>query len=204
MLENSNALEKVENQKTIVMGTEKLTACKYKEMNGIQIKEKFELNTAKIEVKEVKILPEQKEDFQNKKIINEKEEYIKSILEKEDTCAKLPLRILIFIPFLLFNFIICLIDFLTYLLVPVFLCIFYCFSFLFFSIINILTEYQFEEEIGFSGDFTSENDINIEIHREGGVLHLKEILCFMYMNVCIKIYCCFLCVLINHIILSVW
>ena len=47
MLENSNALEKVENQKTIVMGTEKLTACKYKEINGVQIKEKFELNTEK-------------------------------------------------------------------------------------------------------------------------------------------------------------
>ena len=58
---------------------------------------------------------------------------------------------------------------------------------------------QVEEEIGFSGAFTSENEIKIHVAVQGGVMHLNEILCFSYMSACVKRYFCFIFVLINHI-----
>jgi hypothetical protein len=66
-----------------------------------------------------------------------------------------------------------------------------------------MSNYQVEEEIGFSGAFTSENEIKIHIADQGGVMHLNEILCFSYMSACVKRYFCFIFVLINHILVTI-
>ena len=94
-------------------------------------------------------------------------------------------------------------DFLTYLIVPIVFCLFYTIIFLCNSCKNIISNYQVEEEIGFSGAFTSENEIKLHVADEGGVLHLNEILCFSYMSACVKRYFCFIFVLINHIIVPI-
>lgn len=195
----SESLQNTGQIKQVVLTTETLKGINIKEINGKEKKETLEINTAQIKIQEIK--PQNNDN--NNIIINEKDSTLKSIEEKEDTCEKFPLRCLVFIPFFIYYFILSLYDFLTYLIVPICYCLFYTFSFICNSCKNICSSNQIEEEIGFSGAFTLENDIKIEIGRKGGILHLDEILCFSYMSACVKRYCCFLCVLINHITLSI-
>lgn len=122
---------------------------------------------------------------------------------KEDSCDKCPLRSLIFIPICFGYLFLSLFDFLTYLIVPLVFCLFYTIVFICNYCRNIISNYQVEEEIGFSGAFTSENEIKIHVADEGGVLHLNEILCFSYMSACVKRYFCFIFVLINHVLVPV-
>ena len=129
--------------------------------------------------------------------------YLEYVRESEDTCDKCPLRCLVFIPIFIGYCFLSLIDFLTYMIVPVAFCLFYTFIFICNYCRNIVSKYQVEEEIGFSGAFTSENEIKIHVADEGGVMHLNEILCFSYMSACVKRYFCFIFVLINHIIVPI-
>ena len=135
--------------------------------------------------------------------LTKKEQYIKYVREAEDTCDKCPLRCLAFIPIYFGYCCLSFYDFLTYLLVPLGYCLFYTLSFICNYCKNILSQYQVEEEIGFSGAFTSENDIQLHIVDGGGAMHLNEILCFSYMSACVKRYFCFIFVLINHIIVPI-
>ena len=167
------------------------------EENGVQKLQKYKMNTKQVVVNKI-IQP--KENNEN---LDEKQLYKKSIIEKEDTCEKCPLRFLVCIPFCIFYFLLSLYDLITYLIVPICYCLFYTCSFICNSCKNIISSYQIEEEIGFSGAFTLENDIKMEINRKGGILHLNEIICFSYLNACVKRYCCFLCVLANHIVVPI-
>ena len=129
--------------------------------------------------------------------------YTDLVREHEDSCDKCPLRCLVFIPIFIGFCFLSLFDFLTYLIVPLVFCLFYTIVFICNYCRNIVSNYQVEEEIGFSGAFTSENEIKIHVVEEGGVLHLNEILCFSYMSACVKRYFCFIFVMINHIIVPV-
>ena len=129
--------------------------------------------------------------------------YTDLVREHEDSCDKCPLRCLVFIPIFIGYCFLSLFDFLTYLIVPLVFCLFYTIVFICNYCRNIVSNYQVEEEIGFSGAFTSENEIKIHVVEEGGVLHLNEILCFSYMSACVKRYFCFIFVMINHIIVPV-
>ena len=129
--------------------------------------------------------------------------YTDLVREHEDSCDKCPLRCLVFIPIFIGYYFLSLFDFLTYLIVPLVFCLFYTIVFICNYCRNIVSNYQVEEEIGFSGAFTSENEIKIHVADEGGVLHLNEILCFSYMSACVKRYFCFIFVMINHIIVPV-
>lgn len=197
-IQNINTINK---SKTIYVETEKIKAVKTTEINGIEKKENLEINSNIMGIKNVEIKTIENEPIKNNNNIEVM--YKKALIEKEDTCKKCPLRFLVFIPFFIFYLILSLIDFIIYLIVPLFYCIFYTITCLCLAIFNICSSFQIEEEIGFSGAFTSENDISLEINRNGGLLHLKEIICFSYMNACVRRYCCFLCVLINHITLSI-
>ena len=129
--------------------------------------------------------------------------YTDLVREHEDSCDKCHLRCLVFIPIFIGFCFLSLFDFLTYLIVPLVFCLFYTIVFICNYCRNIVSNYQVEEEIGFSGAFTSENEIKIHVADEGGVLHLNEILCFSYMSACVKRYFCFIFVMINHIIVPV-
>jgi hypothetical protein len=143
---------------------------------------------------------EEEEEKENKEKENlRKEEYIKNVKIAEDTCEKCPLRCLVFIPICFGYSLLSIFDLITYLITPLFYCLFYSISFICTSCLNVISSYQVEEEIAFSGAFTSENEIQLHISNEGGVLHLREIVCFSYMSTCIKRYFCFIFVLINHI-----
>ena len=143
---------------------------------------------------------EKEEEKENKEKENlRKEEYIKNVKIAEDTCEKCPLRCLVFIPICFGYSLLSIFDLITYLIAPLFYCLFYSISFICTSCLNVISSYQVEEEIAFSGAFTSENEIQLHISNEGGVLHLREIVCFSYMSTCIKRYFCFIFVLINHI-----
>ena len=141
--------------------------------------------------------------IKNGRVLTKTEMYIEDIKEQEDSCDKFPLRCLVFIPICCGYFFISLFDFLTYLIVPLAFCLFYTIIFIGNYCRNILSEYQVEEEIGFSGAFTSENEIKIHVADEGGVMHLNEILCFSYMSACVKRYFCFIFVLINHVLVPI-
>ena len=143
---------------------------------------------------------EEEEEKENKEKENlRKEEYIKNVKIAEDTCEKCPLRCLVFIPICFGYSLLSIFDLITYLIAPLFYCLFYSISFICTSCLNVISSYQVEEEIAFSGAFSSENEIQLHISNEGGVLHLREIVCFSYMSTCIKRYFCFIFVLINHI-----
>ena len=129
--------------------------------------------------------------------------YTDLVREHEDSCDKCHLRCLVFIPIFIGFCFLSLFDFLTYLIVPLVFCLFYTIVFICNYCRNIVSNYQVEEEIGFSGAFTSENEIKIHVADEGGVLHLNEILCFSYMSACVKRYFCFIFVMINHIIVPI-
>ena len=129
--------------------------------------------------------------------------YTDLVREHEDSCDKCHLRCLVFIPIFIGYCFLSLFDFLTYLIVPLVFCLFYTIVFICNYCRNIVSNYQVEEEIGFSGAFTSENEIKIHVVEEGGVLHLNEILCFSYMSACVKRYFCFIFVMINHIIVPI-
>lgn len=141
--------------------------------------------------------------IKNGKPLTKKEMYREYLRETEDTCDKCPLRCLLFIPIFFGYCFLSLIDFLTYMIVPVGYCLFYTIIFICNYCRNIVSHYQVEEEIGFSGAFTSENEIKIHVADEGGVMHLNEILCFSYMSACVKRYFCFIFVLINHILVPI-
>ena len=143
---------------------------------------------------------EEEKEKENKEKENlRKEEYIKNVKIAEDTCEKCPLRCLVFIPICFGYSLLSIFDLITYLIAPLFYCLFYSISFICTSCLNVISSYQVEEEIAFSGAFSSENEIQLHINNEGGVLHLREIVCFSYMSTCIKRYFCFIFVLINHI-----
>lgn len=144
----------------------------------------------------------QKEE-NNKKELTKLEQYRKYVKDTEDNCDKCPLRCLFFIPICIGYGCLALFDFLTYLFVPFGFCAFYTITFTYNSCKNVISTYQVEEEIGFSGAFTSENEIKLHINNEGGAFHLNEILCFSYMSACVKRYFCFIFVLINHILVPI-
>lgn len=152
---------------------------------------------------------EKKSNFSNEEEENKKKEltkleiHRKYIKDAEDNCDKCPLRCLVCIPICIGYGFLALFDFLTYLFVPFFFCALYTITFIFNSCKNVISTYQVEEEIGFSGAFTSENEIKLHINDKGGVFHLTEILCFSYMSACIKRYFCFIFVLINHIVVPI-
>ena len=173
---------------------------------------KIKINIKETHIKEQKIIIKYSENelLKEKNEINQpeqnkhrKEEYIKYILDVEDSCDKWPLRVLVFIPFCIFYLLLALFDFLTYMIVPLVICLYYTITFICGSIKRVISNYQVEEEIGFSGAFTAENDIKLVINNKGGVFHLTEILCFSYMSACFRRYFCFLCVFINHIFVPI-
>lgn len=148
---------------------------------------------------------EEEEERKNKeKEKKENKEYIEKVKKEEDTCSKCPLRCLVFIPICCGYSFLSIYDLIAYLIAPLFWCIFYSITFICTSCANVISSYQVEEEVGFSGAFTSENEIQIHINNEGGVLHLREIVCFSYMSTCIKRYFCFIFVLINHILVPIF
>ena len=135
--------------------------------------------------------------------VKDNKEIINNIKNEEDSCAKCPLRCLVFIPICFGYSFLSLFDLITYLIVPLFYCLFYSCSFICTSCCNVISSYQVEEEVGFSGAFSSENEIKLHINNEGGVFHLKEIVCFSYMSTCVKRYFCFIFVIINHILVPI-
>ena len=200
-LKNSGIV--VQSQKIKVLHKKKIN-------NGNQIEEQKEeivLKTEKIMVTENEEKEKKEKEIVNeepqKKELTKKEQYRKYVKESEDNCEKCPQRFLVFIPYCCGYVCLGLFDFFTYLFVPIFFCIIYTCSFICNSCKRVISNYQVEEEIGFSGAFTSENDIKLHIIDEGGAFHLTEILCFSYMSACVKRYFCFIFVLINHIVVPV-
>ena len=167
------------------------------------IKEKLQINEEPIEKNSQNIDYSSLPKMNNGKILTKKEIYIKYIRESEDTCDKCPLRCLVFTPIYCGYCFLSFIDFITYMIVPLFYCTLYSFCFICNYCRNIISKYQVEDEIGFSGAFTLENDIKIHVADEGGVMHLNEILCFSYMSACVKRYLCFIFVIINHILVPI-
>ena len=141
--------------------------------------------------------------IRNGRELTKAEIWVEDVREQEDTCDKFALRCLLFIPICFGYFFLSLFDFLTYLIVPLGFCLFYTIIFVCNYCRNIVSDRQVEEEIGFSGAFTSENEIKIHVADEGGVMHLNEILCFSYMSACVKRYFCFIFVLINHVLVPI-
>ena len=164
----------------------------------IEIKEEIQ-NQKNSEISDYSNLPKVK----NGKVYTKAEMFVIDVREAEDNCNKCPLRCLLFIPIFIGYCFLSIFDFLTYLIVPLGYCLFYTIIFICNYCINIVSNYQVEEEIGFSGAFTSENEIKIHVADQGGVMHLNEILCFSYMSACVKRYFCFIFVIINHIIVPI-
>ena len=167
--------------------------------NNSKKSENLEIIEENLDINSYKDLPK----IKNGKEVTAQKLYSDSVREEEDNCDKCPLRCLVFIPIYIGYCCLSFFDFLTYLIVPIVFCLFYTIIFLCNSCKNIISNYQVEEEIGFSGAFTSENEIKLHVADEGGVLHLNEILCFSYMSACVKRYFCFIFVLINHIIVPI-
>ena len=180
----------------IYMGTSERNNVRNDAENEEEKKQEEEISVNDVNYNQFPKGPEHRE-------LTKKEQYIKYVREAEDTCDKCPLRCLAFIPIYFGYCCLSFYDFLTYLLVPLGYCLFYTLSFICNYCKNILSQYQVEEEIGFSGAFTSENDIQLHIVDGGGAMHLNEILCFSYMSACVKRYFCFIFVLINHIIVPI-
>ena len=164
----------------------------------IEIKEEIQ-NQKNSEISDYSNLPKVK----NGKVYTKAEMFVIDVKEAEDNCNKCSLRCLLFIPIFIGYCFLSIFDFLTYLIVPLGYCLFYTIIFICNYCINIVSNYQVEEEIGFSGAFTSENEIKIHVADQGGVMHLNEILCFSYMSACVKRYFCFIFVIINHIIVPI-
>ena len=169
-----------------------------KKEEQIEIKEETQ-NQKNSEISDYSNLPKVK----NGKVYTKAEMFVIDVKEAEDNCNKCPLRCLLFIPIFIGYCFLSIFDFLTYLIVPLGYCLFYTIIFICNYCINIVSNYQVEEEIGFSGAFTSENEIKIHVADQGGVMHLNEILCFSYMSACVKRYFCFIFVIINHIIVPI-
>ena len=169
-----------------------------KKEEQIEIKEETQ-NQKNSEISDYSNLPKVK----NGKVYTKAEMFVIDVREAEDNCNKCPLRCLLFIPIFIGYCFLSIFDFLTYLIVPLGYCLFYTIIFICNYCINIVSNYQVEEEIGFSGAFTSENEIKIHVADQGGVMHLNEILCFSYMSACVKRYFCFIFVIINHIIVPI-
>ena len=82
-------------------------------------------------------------------------------------------------------------------IVPLVICLYYFITFICGPIRRVVSNYQVEEEIGFSLALSPENDIKLIISRKGGIFHLVEILCFSYRSACFKRYFCFIFVFTN-------
>ena len=188
-------LNKKNNEETQI--EKKEISTEIKELH-IEIKEEKKFQKI-IKISEYFNLPK----IKNGKEYTKAEIFIMDIKEAEDNCKKCPQRCLLFIPIFIGYFFLSIFDFLTYLIVPLIYCLFYTIVSIFNYCKNIVSQNQVEEEIGFSGAFTSENEIKIHVAVQGGVMHLNEILCFSYMSACAKRYFCFIFVIINHIIVSI-
>jgi len=197
----------ITNGEKIIVETETINIKKIKKENNQEKVQEIELATRKVEIKqnenEIQKPEEEAETKNQNKELTKKEKYIKYVKDAEDNCDKCPLRCLACIPICIGYGCLAFFDYITYLFVPWCYCLFYCFSFICNSCKNVISTYQVEEEIGFSGAFTSENEIKLHINEEGGALHLTEILCFSYFSACVKRYFCFLFVLINHILVPI-
>ena len=169
-----------------------------KKEEQIEIKEETQ-NQKNSEISDYSNLPKVK----NGKIYTKAEMFVMDVKEAEDNCDKCPLRCLVFIPIYIGYCFLSIFDFLTYLIVPLGYCLFYTIVFICIYCIHIASKEQVEEEIGFSGAFTSENEIKLHLTAQGGITHLNEILCFSYMSACVKRYFCFIFVIINHIIVPI-
>ena len=197
----------ITNGEKIIVETETINIKKIKKENNQEKVQEIELATRKVEIKqnenEIQKPEEEAETKNQNKELTKKEKYIKYVKDAEDNCDKCPLRCLACIPICIGYGCLAFFDYITYLFVPWCYCLFYYFSFICNSCKNVISTYQVEEEIGFSGAFTSENEIKLHINEEGGALHLTEILCFSYFSACVKRYFCFLFVLINHILVPI-
>ena len=207
----NNSEDPITNGDKIIIETEKINIKKNinKENNNEQVQE-IELEARKVEIiQNEDELQKSEEEVETKnqnnstKELTKKEQYLKFVKDAEDNCDKCPLRCLACIPICIGYGCLAFYDYITYLIVPLCYCLFYCFSFLCNSCKNVISTYQVEEEISFSGAFTSENEIKLHINEEGGAFHLTEILCFSYFSACVKRYFCFLFVLINHILVPI-
>ena len=199
----------INNKNQVIIKAETIKVKHTKTINNIEEVKEYELEVQDVaikqneeelsekEEKEIKIVPTQKKE------LTKKEQYQKYVRESEDTCDKCALRCLVFIPICIGYLFLALFDFLTYLFAPLGLCLLYSITFILSSCRNVISSYQVEEEIGFSGAFTTENEIRLHINNEGGAFHLTEILCFSYMSACVKRYFCFIFVLINHILVPI-
>lgn len=197
-----------DNSNNIIIKAETITVKHKKTINNIEQVQEYEFKEVEVihNEDELSVKKEEKEikkEPLQKKELTKKEQYQKYVRESEDTWDKCALRCLVFIPICIGYLFLALFDFLTYLFVPLGLCLLYTISFIYNSCRNVISNYQIEEEIGFSGAFTSENEIQLHINNEGGAFHLTEILCFSYMSACIKRYFCFIFVLINHILVPI-
>ena len=198
------------NQEQIKIEVETINVKKTTTINNVEQVHEYEINTGKVEIlkneEEIKTQLD-KHEIANNQIqaheLTKKEKFQKYVRESDDSCDKIGLRILVFIPICIGYVFLALFDFITYLIVPLVFCLFYCLTFIFNSCKNVISSYQVEEEIGFSGAFTSENEIKLHINEKGGAFHLTEILCFSYMSACVKRYFCFIFVLMNHIIVPI-
>ena len=198
------------NQEQIKIEVETINVKKTTTINNVEQVQEYEINTGKVEIlkneEEIKTQLD-KHEIANNQIqaheLTKKEKFQKYVRESDDSCDKIGLRILLFIPICIGYVFLALFDFITYLIVPLVFCLFYCLTFIFNSCKNVISSYQVEEEIGFSGAFTSENEIKLHINEKGGAFHLTEILCFSYMSACVKRYFCFIFVLINHILVTI-
>jgi hypothetical protein len=202
------------NQNQVTLDSEVLRIKHIRTVNNVEQISEHEYRTGKVEViQNIEEIPQNNEiieenankpkEKQQTKELTKKEKYKKYIEESEDNCQKCPLRCLVCIPICIGYGFIALFDFITYLFVPLFFCSFYAITFIYNSCKNVISSYQVEEEIGFSGAFTSENEIKLYIIESGGAFHLTEILCFSYMSACVKRYFCFIFVLINHILVTI-
>lgn len=191
--------DEIGEAKTITMEVETIKVKRKRNINNEEQISEHIIQSGKVEIMHnEEELPKIKE-----KELTKKEIYFKYVEEAEDTCDKCPLRCLVCIPICIGYGFLSLFDFITYLFIPLAYCSFYTITFLCNSCKNVVSNYQVEEEIGFSGAFTSENEIKLHIINEGGVFHLTEILCFSYMSACVKRYFCFIFVLINHILVPI-
>jgi hypothetical protein len=206
----NNSEDPITNGDKIIIEAETIKIKKKNNENNNEQVQEIELATRNVQIiKNENELQNSIDEVETKnqndstKEMTKKEKYLKYVKDAEDSCEKCPLRCLACIPICIGYGCLAFFDYITYLFVPMCYCLFYCFSFLCNSCKNILSTYQVEEEIGFSGAFTSENEIKLHINEEGGAFHLTEILCFSYFSACVKRYFCFLFVLINHILVPI-
>ena len=213
---NNNQVNNENNSNKVTIKATTITVKHTKTINNVEQVQEYEYKTGKVEIKqnedEISNKEENKEKNKDESIGNQrvqkleltkKEHYSNYIRQIEDSYDKFVLRCLVFIPICIGYVFLALFDFFTYLIVPLVYCLIYTICFICNSCKNVVSNYQVEEEIGFSGAFTSENEIMLHINDEGGTFHLNEILCFSYMSACVKRYFCFIFVLINHIVVPI-